>query len=77
MKRNHQLTAVLREVERAGYRPQVHKGGRHLKITWSGADGKTRTIVISKTPGGGRGVANARACVRRLLREDYASRPSQ
>lgn len=69
MKRNQQLAAVLRELKRAGRRATV-RCGRHVKITWVGIDGTAHTYVAVSTSCSHRGVANARAAVRRMLAQE-------
>jgi hypothetical protein len=64
------LEAVLRELERAGVRPQVRRRGhRHLQIRWA-VNGSTRLVVVSATPSSPRAAWAARGDVRRLLRLD-------
>lgn len=72
MKRNQQLSVVLRELKRSGRQPSVREG-RHIKITWVGLDGRTQTLIASKTSASARGVANARATVRRMLAQEIGA----
>lgn len=54
-----------RELEALGLLVE-HTGGGHLKLTRS--DGVGQAVYIASTPGQGRAQRNARASIRRLLR---------
>lgn len=69
MKRNQQLEAVLDELGAVGIKPVVQLNS-HYKVRWYNSSGQERTLVLASTPGGGRGVNNARAMARRMLRQD-------
>jgi hypothetical protein len=64
----HEATAVLGE---HGYSADVDLGGAgHFKITWIAHDGRQRLFVVARTSSERRADANARATLRRLLREE-------
>jgi hypothetical protein len=68
--RNNCLDAALSELHAAGIRDVSHaRGAKHWQIRW-GANGTTRVYSLPGTPSDYRSVANVRADVRRMLRED-------
>ena len=68
--RNNCLDAALSELHAAGIRDVSHaRGAKHWQIRW-GAYGTTRVYSLPGTPSDYRSVANVRADVRRMLRED-------
>lgn len=70
MRRNLQLEAVLAELRGAGVVPRVLRG-RHIQVCWTGSSGRELRCTVAGTPGDRRhGVANARAMVRRMLRQE-------
>jgi hypothetical protein len=52
-----------------GHAVDVTIGGRHLKISWV-VQGRKRLLVVGQTPSDRRADKNARATLRRLLREE-------
>ena len=68
-RRNEQLEVVLAELRATGIEPEVRLRV-HTQVRWCTHDGQQRMYVVASTAGGGRGVANARAGVRRMLRQD-------
>jgi hypothetical protein len=71
--KNDCLDAVLSELHAAGVRDISHaNGGRHRQIRWTGPNGDVRVYNVSfgTTSSDHRSAANARADVRRMLRED-------
>ena len=69
--KNDCLAAALRELEAAGIRAvERANGGKHLQLRWRVNGGPQRLYVMPLTPGDHRAAANARAGIRRLLRED-------
>jgi cob(I)alamin adenosyltransferase len=70
MRRNQQLEAVLGELRAAGItNSEVHQN-THTHIRWRGPTGIERVCVVAGTSRSASGVANARATVRRMLRQD-------
>jgi hypothetical protein len=68
--KNDCLDAALSELNDAGIRDVAHaRGGKHWQIRWS-ANGAARVYNVPGTPSDYRSVANTRADIRRLLRED-------
>ncbi len=70
--RNECLRAALHELESAGIRNvEQAYGGKHLQLRWSVNGHIRRVYTMPATPGDTiRGPRNARADVRRMLRED-------
>jgi hypothetical protein len=66
--KNDQLEATTCELDAAGVAYTVEKT-RHIKVRWT-ASGKPRMCVMSSTRSDFRATLNARATVRRLLRQD-------
>lgn len=64
------LDTALRELERAGIRPEQWVGGKHIRLRWSSPTGRPRYLTVSCSPGDYRAEKNNRARVRRILRED-------
>ena len=71
MRRNQQLDAVLFELVQAGLEPEVVIN-KHVKVKWRTRAGAVRTCVVSSSTSDHRSAANARALVRRMLRQDRA-----
>jgi hypothetical protein len=69
--RNPCLEAVLRELEAVGIRDveQIH-GGKHWQVRWRVNGHGLRVYSVPCSPSDWRSPYNARAQVRRLLRED-------
>lgn len=70
MRKNSQLEVVLAELAAAGITPRISNGGKHIRVRWEGPSGGSRLCTISGTCSDRRGLINARAVVRRLLRRD-------
>src|ERR1700731_4484461 len=69
--KNACLDAALSELNDAGIRDVVHaRGGKHWQIRYAGPNGVARVYSLPGTPSDYRSVANVRADVRRMLRED-------
>ena len=69
--KNACLDAALSELNDAGIRDVVHaRGGKHWQIRYAGPNGVARVYSLPGTPTDYRSVANVRADVRRMLRED-------
>jgi hypothetical protein len=69
--KNDCLTVALEELSAAGIRDVVRAhGAKHWQLRWRGANGVERVYTIPCTPGDVRSVANARAAIRRILRDD-------
>lgn len=64
------LRALLSQFERDGLSVTRKRGSRHWKIR----DGDAVIAVAHCTPGGGRGLANLRAEVKRALRARHPER---
>lgn len=70
MKAEH-ITAILAELRLAGARDvTVLRCARHPRVQWTARNGEPRVYVLPGTPSDRRGPANARADVRRMLRDD-------
>jgi hypothetical protein len=68
--KNDCLDAALHELSLAGVRDVTRAfGGKHLQIRWR-ANGTERMYTLPITPSDFRAVANTRATIRRMLRED-------
>jgi hypothetical protein len=68
--KNACLDAALGELHAAGIRDVVHApGGKHRQIRWQ-VNGTTRFYSVPGTPSDYRSIANTKADIRRLLRED-------
>jgi hypothetical protein len=63
--RNEVLDTVTRELNAVGIMPRIEHGGKHLKVQWG-----QRTYTAPKTSSDHRACLNARAEVRRMLKED-------
>jgi hypothetical protein len=72
--KNETVAAILGELDRHRLAdgPTVANGGKHYKIRWRVNGGPPRTTTAPCTPSDIRGHRNARARVRRLLRQDGA-----
>jgi len=70
MRRNECLTAVLRALDAAGVEPIIWHGGKHIRVAWHNPHGKQRSVTVPFSASDWRAVRNARADVRRLLRQD-------
>jgi hypothetical protein len=70
MRRNPCLEVVLAELAMHGIAVEIAHGTKHFKLQWAGSAGK-RTLTVSRNshpeP---RAQRNARAEVRRILRQD-------
>jgi hypothetical protein len=55
-----------------GHVADVDLGNGHYKVRWF-ADGRSRMVVISRSPSDHRTRANARATLKRLLRDEAVS----
>jgi len=63
--------AVLAELRAAGiHDATVINQARHPRCQWLGPDGSARVYVFPSTPSDHRGLANARADLRRIMRAD-------
>jgi hypothetical protein len=64
------LDAALEVLREAGvHDPSVVRGGKHLRVQWQ-SNGRPRFFVLPVTPSDVRAVANTRAGMRRMLREE-------
>ena len=63
---------TLDMLEAHGFTPTVRNGGKHLKIKWHDGN-QTFTVVISRTPSDRHAINNARATLRRILRNKEAN----
>jgi hypothetical protein len=72
---NELLETVQRELEKYGIKSRIEMGGKHPKITWV-AKGENRVYVTSGTTSDVRARLNARAHVRRMIREDGLEKPA-
>jgi hypothetical protein len=69
--KNECLDVALQELESAGVRDVEHaNGGRHVQVRWRVNGGEQRVYTIPATPSDWRASHNARAGIRRILRED-------
>lgn len=66
--RNAEMEAVTTEIEAAGLDWQVNSKGRHLKVVFT-INGQSCQITVGRTPSDWRGRLNARALVRRVIRQ--------
>jgi hypothetical protein len=65
MKTSKDSEVYLRQLRKAGYEIRFSRGSEHWQIRWEG-----RLVTVhSGTPGGGRGLANLKARIRRFERE--------
>ena len=71
-KGNDVTETIVRELKLHGITPTLMNGGKHNKILWE-AEGNKRVYVAPITPSDFRARLNARAEVRRMLREDGVS----
>jgi hypothetical protein len=53
-----------------GYAVDLDLDGAHLKVRWLGRNGRQHLLVLSRSPSDRRASVNARATLRRLLREE-------
>jgi hypothetical protein len=53
-----------------GYAVDFDLSGAHLKLRWLGRCGRQHLLVLSRSPSDHRARMNARATLRRLLREE-------
>ncbi len=65
----HEAVAAL---SARGHAVDIDAHGKHFKIFWQ-MDGRKRLLVVARTPSDWRASANARANLRRILREDEQS----
>jgi hypothetical protein len=68
-RRNEELAAVLRELKARGIEYEVRYGGKHCRVLWEVRTHKRMTIV-GVSASDWRAAKNARAFVRRQLREE-------
>jgi hypothetical protein len=60
-----------RELAKAGVTPEIMRnGGDHMEMRWRSSGGRLRSILTSWTPSDHRTMLNARARIRKILRED-------
>lgn len=69
MRKNSIVTAVVAELRLYGIEPCVEHRRKHLAIHWQ-VGGRQRVYFTSASPSDWRSSLNARAQVRRFLRED-------
>jgi hypothetical protein len=55
-----------------GFTPTVRNGGKHLKIRWHDGN-RSFTVVVSRSPSDRKAAKNARATLRRILRNGEMS----
>jgi hypothetical protein len=75
MSRRRHLPAFVEEAVATlgahGHAADVDLGGSgHVKIRWIGTSGRKRFVVVGATPSDCRADKNARATLRRILREE-------
>ena len=71
MRASDHIAVILSELRQAGARDiVVIRGAKHPRAQWISRHGQPRVYVLPGTPSDRRGLANARADVRRMLRED-------
>lgn len=71
MKRNEAFDFVTEELRTRGIKFDTEKtGSNHLELRWQLPDKELRTVFLPNTPSDHRGRLNARAHVRRLLKQD-------
>jgi superfamily I DNA/RNA helicase len=68
MSRNDQLAAVLAELDAHGIPYEVRSGGKHVHVRWEVRAHK-RTTIVSVSGSDWRAAKNARAFIRRQLRQ--------
>jgi hypothetical protein len=68
--KNAELAAVLAELDAHGVQYEVRCGGKHLRVVWEIRQHRRRTTIVGHTSSDWRAVKNARAHVRRQLREE-------
>ena len=76
MPRNEIVETVFKELEIHGLKPVLLSGGKHDKIKWN-AHGRERCFIASVSPSDVRSRLNARAEVRRMLRDDGITIPEK
>jgi hypothetical protein len=60
-----------RELAKVGVKPEIlRNGGDHMEMRWRSNEGRLRSILTSWTPSDHRSVLNARARMRKILRDD-------
>jgi len=71
VRRNECLQAVQDELARAGIKPHSieHTGSGHIRVRWR-ANGRDQCVTMPVTPSDRRAPHNARAEVRRKLRNE-------
>lgn len=74
--RNEVLDTVLRELEVYGLKGILTYGGKHIRVDWAYPNGRSRFTTCPRTPSDHRSSLNARAQVRRMLKEDGAQIPT-
>lgn len=73
------IDVVIAEIRAAGLEPQVQRGGKHYKASFT-VKGKRFTYIVPCTASDHRAVLNCRAGIRRMIRQamqetDLLSRP--
>jgi hypothetical protein len=66
--RSEFITDAIEMLTAAGAQPRISDGGRHIKVYWSDRHGHRRVMIVPRSPSDWRARANARAVLRRLLR---------
>jgi hypothetical protein len=70
-RKNECLECVLNELVKGGIDFEVRRtGSGHLKVQWLVIEHRKRTLIVPSTASDWRAMLNARAHVRRILRED-------
>jgi hypothetical protein len=66
----------LRELEAAGIDYEIHRtGGGHWKVQWVVIEHRKRSLFVPFSASDWRSPLNARAQVRRILRQDEGPKP--
>jgi hypothetical protein len=58
-------------LEARGFTPTIKNGGKHLKIRWHDGN-RSFTVIVSRSPSDRRAINNARATLRKILRNSEA-----
>jgi hypothetical protein len=66
------LREAVAALSAKGHAVDIDAHGKHFKLFWQ-VDGRKRLLVVARTPSDWRASANARANLRRILREEERS----
>jgi hypothetical protein len=64
--KNELLNEALATIRARGFEPSVARN-RHWKVNWTDQHGRTRTLVVARSPSDRRARKQSRALLRRLL----------